>query len=140
MRPTTDAIDALVRLGADPDGGVYLRPPATEAAIDRMQAEARTALGGPVPAGYLDLLRRTDGVQVNGAYFTSAGGLVAENLDVPYPGVVVLGHAGNVDEFLFDLDDGRLHTVVMGSPRDRLASFESFGDLLASVLRDQDVV
>ncbi|HEX4606921.1 MAG TPA: hypothetical protein VH092_01825, partial [Urbifossiella sp.] len=125
MSVAADALAALARLGRDPMSGVYLRPPAGEAEIRQMQAIASEQLGEPVPDEYLALLRATDGAQVNGAYFKPAGHLVAENLDVPRPEVIVLGNAGSVAEFVFDRRDRRFHEVVMGFADERLASFDS---------------
>ncbi len=55
------------------------------------------------------LLRLTNGAQINGAFFKEAENLVLENLDVPRAHVIVLGNAGNVDEYLFDTRDRHFH-------------------------------
>lgn len=79
------ALSTLVRLGNRPMSSVYLQTGASEGAIGQMQASARQDLGEQVPDGYAALLRLTDGVQINGAYFKSAEHLVPENLDVLRP-------------------------------------------------------
>jgi hypothetical protein len=140
MAKAANALATLARLGSDPMSGVDLQPAANEAAIRRMQTAARRDLGEPVPVEYAALLRVTNGVQVNGAYFKSAEDLVPENLDVPRPEVIVLGTEGNVAEFVFDRRDRRFHTINMGFPDERLASFGSFAELLAAVLREQQVL
>ena len=69
----TDSLAMLLQLGGTPASGVHLQPAADEAAIRQMQAAARRDLGEPVPDEYTALLRVTNGVQVNCAYFKSAG-------------------------------------------------------------------
>jgi hypothetical protein len=132
--------DTLARLGADPERAVYLRPGATEAAIRKLQRDARQELGEEVPESFVRLLRLTNGVQINGAFFKEAENLVLENLDVPRPDVIVLGNAGNVEQYVFDKRDRRFHTVNFGFEDERLASFQSFEELLLSVFRDQQEI
>src|SRR5215471_4640213 len=128
MAEAADALTILARLGGDPVSGVYLQPVADEVAIRRMQAAARRGLGEPVPDGYVALLRVTNGVQINGAYFKPAERLVPENLDVLRPEIIVLGTEGNMAEFVFDRRDRRFHTINMGFPDERFASFGSFAE------------
>jgi hypothetical protein len=134
-----DAIPALVRLGSAGGSSVYLRPSASEAAIGRMQVAARRDLGEAVPDGYLALLRVTNGVQINGAYFKEAENLVPENLDVSRPEVIVLGNDG-MAEYVFDKRDRRFHTINQGFPDERFASFGTFGEMLLSVMAEQQVL
>jgi hypothetical protein len=134
-----DALTVLARLGNDPMSGVYLQPPAAEEAIRRMQEAARQDLGEPVPDEYAALLRVTNGVQINGAYFKSAEHLVPENLDMPRLAVIVLGTEGNVAEFVFDRRDRRFHTINLGFPDEQLASYSSFAELLVAVVQEQRV-
>ncbi|MBL8798445.1 MAG: hypothetical protein JNM56_31410 [Planctomycetia bacterium] len=140
MAEAANALATLARLGDDPLSGVHLQPIAGEAAIRRMQSAARRDLGEPVPDEYAALLRVTNGVQINGAYFKSAEHLVPENLDVPRPEIIVLGTEGNMAEYVFDRRDRRFHTINMGFPDERFASFGSFEELLAAVLHDQQVL
>jgi hypothetical protein len=139
MLEAVDVLATLAHLGHDPMSGVYLQPAADEGAIHQMQAAARRDLGEPVPEGYVALLRVTNGAQINGASFKPAERLVPENLDVPRPEIIVLGTEGNMAEFVFDRRDRRFHTVNMGFPDERLASFGSFAELLVAVLREQQV-
>lgn len=67
-----DVVATLARLGSDPLSGVHVQPAADEGAIRRRQELAQRHLGGPVPDEYVALLRVTNGVQINGAYFKSA--------------------------------------------------------------------
>ena len=102
-----------------------------------MQASAKRDLGGSVPEGYVNLLRATNGVQINGAYFKEAENLVLENLDLGRPEVMVLGTDGGMAEYIFDTRDRRFHTINMGFPDERFASFDTFEELLLAVLKEQ---
>jgi len=82
----------------------------------------------------------TNGVQINGADFKTAEGLVLENLDVPRPEVIVLGNDGNVAEYVFDKRDGRFHTINMGFPDEKFATFDTFEDMLSAVLEERRFV
>jgi hypothetical protein len=126
----------LARAGAP----VYLKPPAAENALDQMQAAARQNLGKPVPQAYVALLRVTNGVQINGAFFKSAEDLVPDNLDAERAEIIVLGTEGNVAEFVFGRGDRQFHTINMGFPDERLETFDSFADMLAMVLREQQLL
>jgi hypothetical protein len=132
--------ETMARLGADPERAVYLRPGASEAAIRNLQRDARQGLGEEVPESFVRLLRLTNGAQINGAFFKEAENLVLENLDVPRPGVIVLGNAGNVDEYLFDRRDRRFHVVNFGFADERLASFQTFEELLLRAFGDQQEI
>jgi hypothetical protein len=140
MSETASVFDTLTRLGAERLSGVHLQPPAHGRSIRRMQDEARKELGELVPDEYIALLKVTDGVQINGAYFKSAENLVPENLDVPRVEIIVLGNAGNNSEFVFDRRDRRFHTINMGFADERFASFDTFAELLVTVVREQGVV
>jgi hypothetical protein len=132
-------LDVLARLGADLGSGVYLRPGCDEAAILQLQAAAEHALGEVFPAGFVRLLRLTNGVQINGAYFKEVENVVAENLDVPHPDIIVLGTEGNMAEFVFDKRDRQFHIINMGFPDERFNSFTTFEELLLAVLKEQQV-
>lgn len=136
----SDAFETLARLGANPTSGVYLRPGCSETTIRRMQAAARRDLGEEVPVAFPRLLRITNGLQINGAYFKEAEKLVPENLDVSHDEVVVLGDEGNMAWYVFDKQDRRFHTVNLGFPNERFASFASFEEMLLEVLREQKVL
>jgi hypothetical protein len=127
-------------LGKRAEDGVYLREPADEVAVEQMQAAAVRDLGRPVPEEYERLLRVTNGVQINNAYFKSAEGLVPENLDVPMPEVIVLGNAGNVDHYVYDPRDQLFAAINMGFPDERYATFVTFADLLVEVMKLEDVL
>lgn len=132
--------DTLARLGADPERAVYLRPGAGEIAIVNLQRDARTRLGEQVPESFVRLLRLTNGAQINGAFFKEAENLVLENLDVARPDVIVLGNAGNVDEYVFDRRDGHFHIVTFGFEDERLASFRTFEELLVRIFSAQEQI
>jgi hypothetical protein len=137
LKPT-DALPVLARLGVE--GTVDLAPPASEAAIRRMQATAKRDLGGPVPDGFVTFLRVANGAQINGAYFKEAEHLVPENLDIDLPEVIVLGNDGNSAYYVFDKRDGRFHTINLGCPDEQFESYDSFAEMLIGVLREQRVL
>ncbi len=141
MESETDreTLNLLVCLGKSDASGVYLRPPADEDAIAAMQAAAARELGEALPDSYLALLRMTDGVQINGAYFKEAQNLVAENLDMPRNGIIVLGNDGNTAEYVFDKRDRRYYTITRGTQDERLASFGKFDEMLLAVMKEQQV-
>lgn len=132
--------ETLIGLGDDPTSGVYLEPGCDNNAIGRLQALAVKELKEKLPEGFVRLLRLTNGAQINGAYFKTAEHLVAENLDLALPDVIVLGNSGNVSEFIFDKRDKKFHAVKMGFPDEKLASYESFEALLLAVLKEQQVI
>lgn len=140
MTTDADILQTVVRLGHDPLSGVYIQPAADEEAVHRMQIAAQQELGEPVPEGYAELLRVTNGVQINGVYFKSAVNMVPENVCVFRPEILVLGTEGNVAEFVFDRRDRRFHTINIGFPDERFASFDSFAEMLAAVLHEQQVL
>lgn len=137
---STEVFETLQRLGTDPVSGVDLSEPASEEALERLQADARGQLGEEIPAAFLALLRITNGLQVNNAYFKKAEVLVLENLDVPRPQVIVLGDQGNVEEYVFDRRDRRFHMINMGFPDERFESFDTFEELLLTVMTHQQVL
>jgi hypothetical protein len=119
---------------------VYVQPPATEEAVNAMQAAALRDLGERVPDGYIALLQVANGAQINAAYFKEAENLVPENLDVQRGNVIVLGHEGNTAEYVFDRRDRRYHIVNMGAEDERLASFATFEEMLQAVMKQQQVL
>ena len=42
-------------------------------------------------------------------------------------------------EYVFDKRDRRFHTITMGFPDERQASFQTFEEMLSTVLREQQV-
>jgi hypothetical protein len=134
------ALDTLKRRGDDETSGVYLNPGAGAVAIREMQECAERHLGAPLPDAYVEFLKITNGAQLNCAYFKSAEHLVAENLVVPRPEIIVLGNAGNIDEFVFDLRRKKFHTIAMGCQDHIRASFDSFYEMLMTVMEEEDVL
>jgi hypothetical protein len=131
---------ALTRLVGDKVRAIHLRPRASEAAIQSMQKDARRDLGEPVPEEYLSLLRITNGLQINGAYFKEAENLVLENLDLSFPEIIVLGNDGNMAQYVFDKRDRRFHTINMGFPDEKFESFDTFDEMLLAVMREQQAL
>lgn len=139
MGNSESPLEMIARLGNDLMSGVHVKKAADDKAIQRMQASAYRDLGEQVPEEYVALLRVSNGVQINGAYFKSAEHLVLENLDVLQPEIILLGNEGNVADYVFDRRDRRFHIINMGSPDDKFESFNSFVELLAAVLQSQQV-
>jgi hypothetical protein len=135
-----DVFQALYQLGQADGNTVYLQPAASELAISRMQLSAKQELGEPVPPEYEKLLRITNGVQINGAYFKDAHTLVDDNLDLELPEVIVLGNEGNVVHFVFDRRDRHFHTIGFASPGERFESYDSFEEMLIGVLKEQHAI
>lgn len=135
-----DPFSLLAWLGGNPRSGVYLRPPCDEATLEHLQTAARRDLDEEVPQSFLRLLRITNGVQINGAYFKEAEILVPENLDLSWPEVIVLGTEGNMVQYVFDRRDREYHTINMGFPDERFASFTTFDAMLLAVLQEQQVI
>ena len=133
----TNVFDRLVQLGSVPESGVYLRSACDDTVIKQLQSDAQRSLGEEVPESYTDLLRITNGVQINGAYFKEAENLVPENLDVPYSTSIVLGNEGNVAEYVFDKRDRKFHSIAMGFPDEKLAAFSTFEEMLLVILKEQ---
>jgi hypothetical protein len=140
MAKAESALETLKRRGGDKTSGVFLESGAGATAIREMQADAKRDLGEPVPEEYVEFLKLTNGAQLNGAYFKSAENLVAENLDVPRSEIIVLGNEGNMVEFVFDRRDEKFHTIAMGFHDDIRSSFDSFQDMLLTVMKEQDVL
>ena len=130
----------LARLGMKPGSGVHLNRGCSEDALRELQAGARKHLGEEVPESYVCLLRLTNGMFINGADFKRAEHLVLENLDMTLPEVIVLGNSGNVAQYVFDKRDRRFHIINLGFPDEKFASFETFEDMLSTVLVEQQVV
>lgn len=138
---TEDAFTALQRLGAA--GDVFIEKPASPRAIQVMQRDAKRDLNMSVPEAYAAFLKITNGVQIENSYFKEAENLVAENLDLAYPDVMVLGTDGNMAYYVFDHRDGRFHTVNLGDPNDpsqRFESYETFEQMLLGVMKEQGVL
>jgi len=135
-----DVFELLVHLGSDQKKAVYLRPGCAEDAIERLQRDAQGNLGETIPDSYIRLLRLTNGIQINGAYFKKAENLVAENLDVPYDEAIVLGDEGSLAEYVFDKRDRQFHTINLGFPDERFESYATFEEMLWGVLREQQVI
>jgi hypothetical protein len=136
----TKSLATILRLGVKKDSGVFLRPPATADAIQMLRANAIATWGEAVPDEFTDMLKSTNGVQINGAYFKEAENFVLENRDVFDPRVMVLGNSGSVDWYVFDRQDRQFHITTLGSPSDRFGTFQTFDELLNAVLYQQQVV
>jgi hypothetical protein len=133
------AFEDLVRLGAS-HPAVWLKPPCHEGAIKKLQEDSKRELGNEVPSSYIDLLRISNGMQLNGAFFNNAENLVLDNLDAEREEIVILGYEGNMAWFVFDKRDGRYHTINMGYPDERFSSYDTFNEMLLAVLKEQQII
>ena len=134
----SEVLATLIRLGKQ-RSGVSLTPGASDKQIRDMQAAAKRELGEPVPQSYVSLLRLSNGIQINGAYFKSAEHLVPENMDVPRPTVIVLGDGGSLCEYVYDRRVRRFHTTNMGFEDEVFEAFDTFEGMLIQILKEQQV-
>lgn len=91
------------------EAAVYLKPPCTEAELERFSRRVREELqladGAP---WYLALLRFSNGLQIENSIFDSAEGCIENNLDhrrqCPAVGTrfLLLGSNGNLDSYVYD--------------------------------------
>jgi hypothetical protein len=135
----SDVVEQLIRLGRSELSGVHLRLPAAEAAIQQLQSDASRKLGEEIPQSFITLLRVTNGLQINCAYFKEAEHIVLDNLDLFEKNVIFLGN-DSLAQYVFDKRDKRFHTINMGFPDERFASYDTLEEMLAAVLKEQQVV
>ncbi len=141
MKKTDDAIFETIKKWAGKGCScVYLQPPCEEAALIRMQTDAKRHLGEEIPESYVQFLRLTNGAQFDGAFFKKGEDLVPENLDAPDARVIRLGNSGNVDDYVFDRRDRTFNVVSFGDPDSRFSSFPTFEGLLHDVLWQQQIL
>jgi hypothetical protein len=140
MKSSGNTLQILVSLARKEKSGVYLRLGCGSEQIKTLQLSAREKLHMEIPADYIQFLQCSNGAQIDNAYFKEAENLVLENLDLARPGILTLGNAGNVDEYIYDSRDERFHIVNMGFPDERHRSFQEFGDLLLAIMMQQGVI
>lgn len=139
MAEVADPFKLIIRLG-EARRGVYVKPPADEAALRKLEIDSKRELGEQVPAEYVEMLRLSNGFQINCAYFMSAEDIVPLNLDVLYEEIIRLGNAGSLADFVFDKRDRRFHTINLGFPDERFSSYDTFKEMLAAVMKEQQVL
>src|SRR5258706_13598790 len=105
-----------------------------------MQAGGVRELGCQVPEAFVRLVRLSNGLQINNAYLKKAEHLVPDNLDSQYRHAIILGDAGNVDEYIYDMQDHQFHTAPMGFPDERYATFLTLEDMILAILQQQQVL
>lgn len=135
-----NTIDRLRELGLK--GDIYLSKPASILELELLQAEAKTKLGLTLPASYLDLLQFSDGVQIENAFFDGSKVIVGNNLDIRVSkltvgSILVLGHQGNVDAYLYDAQSAKYSVANFYSFQEIYFSFRSFDELIVHVLHEQ---
>lgn len=111
-----------------------LAAPATDDAIKA----AETALGGPLPADYVDLVREANGVHTAGNFSILGVEEIAQrNRDYEVadylPGYLMIGDDGGGTAIVMRLRDRTIHEVEMGvmDEDDARLSAESLEQLLA---------
>ncbi|WP_146168174.1 SMI1/KNR4 family protein [Pseudomonas mangrovi] len=118
---------------------VHLNDSASDSKINELQTVAASQLPGAIPDGYIRFLRVTNGAQIENALFESTDDLISLNLDRNYDSSIFLGGSGNINEYVFDLADHQYHIANLGRPSEKLESFDSFENLLSSVIAGQSI-
>ena len=130
---------------------MFVEPPAPAERIEPLRSAARVELSIDLPAEYAAFLELSDGLDWNGAviYATERKaeapgrpfleGLVPANLDLrdnPDLGrLLVLGESG-MELYVHDPQSGAFRIIDRVS-MDPYDTFDSFGDLLAAILRSR---
>lgn len=127
-----------------------LQPPATEAALERLQQRAQEELGASVPEHYLDFLRVTDGLNWEGLFVYASGknsiagkpsvfmhSFVDDNLDwrsyAPHRNYLFFGD-GDISLFAYNLTERRYE--IQDRPSGTVISaFDTFDAMFTQALR-----
>lgn len=128
-----------------------LQPPATEAALDRLQQRAQEELGASVPEGYLDFLRVTDGLNWEGLFVYASDknpvagkptlfmhSFVDDNLDwrsyAPHCNYLFFAD-GDISLFAYNLAERRYE--IQDRPSGTvMGTFDTFDAMIAEALRN----
>lgn len=116
----------------------YWRAPAVPADLASLQRWLQSIAGIEVPEEYLELLRASDGAQIDNDLVFSAEDCRWQNeplyRDARYRRHLLIGREGNVASWAYDVDARRFVISAFGSPEAVFESFESLADLIASRL------
>lgn len=114
----------------------YLNPGCNDAKIEKLQLAAKE-FGFVIPQSFIRLLKISNGIQIDGVFFKEAENLIAENLDLESPEAIVLGNSGNVEAYIFDLRDGKFHTVNIFDFEEKFESYATFEAMLLAIIEVQ---
>lgn len=127
-----------------------IQPPASEAALERLQQRAQEELGASLPDGYLDFLRVTDGLNWEGLFVYASGktpvidkptvfmhSFVDDNLDwhshAPHQNYLFFADS-DISLYVYHLAKRRYE--ILDRPSETLIqTFETFDAMLAEALR-----
>jgi hypothetical protein len=123
---------------------VYLEKPLVSGQIEALRNQVLEQLSDQVPAGYLTLLKLTDGVQINNAVIHNGKDFLEENSELraqfpKYRQYLSLGYQGNMDRYLFNKGARRFEVTNFFNPEEVVDAFDSFEALLAYLLKRQEV-
>lgn len=131
----------LAQLEKD-DAGVYFSAPCTEAEIALSVEQSQALLGHNLPEGYVELLRMSNGVQIDNAVIESASAVIELNTELratnpEYAGYLVLGYQGNMEHYVFNHSKTTFQTVNFFSVGDVFETYASFNELLSGIVNAQ---
>ena len=114
----------------------YLNSGCSDGEIEKLQLAAKE-FGFTIPRSFIRLLKISNGIQINSVFFKEAENLIAENLDLESPEVIVLGNSGNVEAYIFDRRDSKFHTVNFFNFAEKFATYATFEAMLLAIIRVQ---
>lgn len=134
-------ITRLTQLEKD-DASVYFSTPCTEAEITLSLEQSQVLLGHNLPESYVELLRMSNGVQINNAVIESASAVIELNTALratnpEYAGYLVLGYQGNMEHYVFNHAKKAFQTVNFFSVGDVFETYASFNELLSGIVKAQ---
>jgi hypothetical protein len=124
------------------DAGVYFSTPCSEAEIALTREQSQVLLGHNLPEGYIELLRMSNGVQINNAVIESASAVIELNTELratnqEYVGYLVLGYQGNMEHYVFNHARKTFQTVNFFSVGEVFETYVSFNELLSGIINAQ---
>jgi hypothetical protein len=141
----SDIEDLLARIDAEKRAfDQTIRPPASPAAIERLRAHACDALRTELPAGYIALLGRNDGLDFNGYAIYGAteqadpflSGFAEANARLSNPPAKYVFY-GDTGDALYAQDRATCAWVALDRPSlDVIETFPRFDAMLVRVLCD----
>jgi hypothetical protein len=125
---------------------VYLRRPCDATSLENFNRRLQSKLGEKSAEWYLNLLRLTDGLQIDNSLFESADDFIETNLEhramnAVFNRYLIFGHSGNVDMYVYDKEQAEQQFCVVGfySVQDVYQEYFSIEDLLVSLLDAESV-
>ena len=114
-----------------------MNPGCSNTEIEKLQLAAKKEFGVAIPQSFICLLKLSNGIQINTAFFKQAENLIADNLDFKSPEVIVLGNSGNVEAYIFDRRDGKFYAVNIFNFDERFESYATFEAMLSAIMQAQ---